>query len=225
MAVEFKALRFEVKEMTEAGEFKGYASTRKKDSYGDIVAPGAFKRTIDHNAGAVPVLWFHDPMRPIGKSMMMAEDEHGLYTEGVLDLDIEDGRRVYSGMRKGYIDRMSIGFMTMRDSWDKQQDARIIEEVKLLEYSMITKNFAANDAALVTGVKSLPGLLDQVVGLKDTDADAETIRKAIDALTALLQGKSSASATSTLTDAPIQRAGSDDATLRALINEMKAALR
>lgn len=151
--METKALRMEIKEVTDEGQFEGYASTRDKDHGGDIVAEGAFKNTIAQKEGKFPILFFHDPMRPIGISVEMREDGHGLYTKGQLDLDVEDGKRVYSGLRKGYIDRMSIGYRTIDSEFDPKRDARILKEVDLLEYSMITKNFAMNENALVTGVK------------------------------------------------------------------------
>ncbi len=151
--METKALKVEIKQVTEEGEFEGYASTRDKDKGGDIVAEGAFTNTITQKGGKFPILFFHDPMRPIGLSVDMKEDGHGLYTKGQLDLDIEDGRRVHSGMKKGYIDRMSIGYRTIDSEWDPKSDSRILKEIDLLEYSMITKHFAMNENALVTGVK------------------------------------------------------------------------
>lgn len=220
--MEYKALRFEVKSITDSGEFEGYASTRKRDSYGDIVVKGAFKRTIDHNKN-FPILWFHDPAQPIGLSTYMEEDDHGLYTKGQIDLDIELGQRVYSGMKKGYIDRMSIGYRTLKDDWDEEQNARLLKEVQLLEYSMITKNFAANDAALISSVKSFPGMLQQVKNLRgrDLNVDPELIREAIKSLQALLKPADpppSTQPTYTLPDA-------ENPTLEALLNEMKAFVR
>lgn len=220
--MEYKALRFEVKSITDSGEFEGYASTRKKDSYGDIVVKGAFKRTIDHNQN-FPILWFHDPSQPIGLSTYMEEDDHGLYTKGQIDLDIELGQRVYSGMKKGYIDRMSIGYRTIQDDWDKEQNARLLKEVQLLEYSMITKNFAANDAALLTSVKSFPGMLQQVKNLRDIDVDPDLIREAIKSLQALLKPADPPPSTQ-----PINiytSSDADESTLKALIDEMKSFVR
>jgi HK97 family phage prohead protease len=220
--MEYKALRFEVKRITDSGEFEGYASTRKRDSYGDIVAKGAFKRTIDHNKN-FPILWFHDPAQPIGLSTYMEEDDHGLYTKGQIDLDIELGQRVYSGMKKGYIDRMSIGYRTLKDDWDEEQNARLLKEVQLLEYSMITKNFAANDAALISSVKSFPGMLQQVKNLRgrDLNVDPELIREAIKSLQALLKPADPPPSTQPTYTPP----DAENPTLEALLNEMKAFVR
>src|SRR5690606_9895227 len=82
------------------------------------------------------------------------EDEHGLFVRVKIDLDNPDGRKVYSGVRNGYIDRFSIGFQTLREDVDRD-GYRHIKEIKLFEISMITRNFAANELALVTGYKSL----------------------------------------------------------------------
>lgn len=151
--IETKELKFELKDINRAGEFEGYASTRSKDAYGDIVAPKAFSKTLKESKGKVPILFMHDATLPVGLSQSMEEDDKGLFTKGMIDTDTELGTRVLSGMRKGYISEMSIGYKAIKESWDKEQNARILKEIKLLEYSMITKGFAANRDSVVTAVK------------------------------------------------------------------------
>lgn len=147
-----------------SGEFEGYASTRKLDSDKDIVQPGAFKRTIDHHKDTgLALLWFHDPSQPIGGLKLLGEDAKGLLVSGEVDTDIQRGAEVYSGMVKGYIDRMSIGYEAKRARYDRDQKARLLDEVALREVSMITRNFAANDEALVTGLKSASATIRQWV--------------------------------------------------------------
>src|SRR5690606_16996933 len=73
-------------------------------------------------------------------------------------------------------DRMSIGYRTIQEDYDKDQDARILKEVQLLEYSMITKNFAANDAALLTSVKRTYFRDDEIEQLKQ---EIEWLKKMI----------------------------------------------
>jgi len=147
-----------------SGEFEGYASTRKLDSDRDIVQEGAFKRTIDHHAGkGLALLWFHDPTQPIGSLELVGEDSKGLLVKGVVDVDTQRGHDVYSGMVKGYIDRMSIGYVAKRARWDAARKARLLDEVALREVSMITKEFAANDEALVTALKSASASIHQWV--------------------------------------------------------------
>jgi uncharacterized protein len=160
----FRSLKLQIKSVNEDGEFEGYASTREKDQGGDIILEGAFKRTIDQNGGVFPILWFHDPTQPIGLGSVK-EDGHGLYTKGKLNLDKQLGRDVHSDMKFGVVDRMSIGYITVESEWDDKKQARIISELKLLEYSLITKNFAMNEHALVTAVKRQGGKGADVMAL------------------------------------------------------------
>lgn len=151
--MEYKHLKFEIKALSDQGEFEGYAAVKGNvDSYNEIIDHGAFKRTIRAKR-QVPILFMHDPSKPVGLSTYMQEDEKGLYTRGRIDLSTEIGKMVYSGLKMGYIDSMSIGFNVVKDDMNKRGN-RVLKEIKLLEYSLITKGFAANELALVSGFKS-----------------------------------------------------------------------
>ena len=76
--LERKTVKFEVKDVNEEeGTFSGYASTfsDEPDSYGDIVDPGAFKKTLKAQKGQIVSLFNHSIMEPIGKPTVMTEDE------------------------------------------------------------------------------------------------------------------------------------------------------
>src|SRR6056297_3020635 len=66
----------------EQREFEGHGSIFGNiDLGGDIVMPGAFKRSLAQhaNAGSMPqMFWMHDPSRVAGKWVGMSEDEKGL---------------------------------------------------------------------------------------------------------------------------------------------------
>ena len=151
--IEMEYKHFEIKSFDEEkGIFEGYCAVKHNvDSYGDIILDGAFLKTID-GSKQFPILFMHDPSKPVGLSTFMKEDPHGLYTRGQLDLDTELGRMVYSGLKKKYITMMSIGYTVKEDSMNKKGN-RLLKEINLLEYSLITKNFAANSEALVSGFK------------------------------------------------------------------------
>src|SRR5690606_18003501 len=86
----------------------------------------------------------------------MEEDNHGLYVKAKV-ANTSLGRDVMELMRSGVIDEMSIGFNTIKDEWDNEDNVRRIKEVKLWEFSPVT--FAANDQAIITDAKSFgPGL-------------------------------------------------------------------
>ena len=170
--MEYKNLKFQVKKLSDEGVFEGYAAVKNNvDSYGDIIENGAFKRTIT-NQKKFPILFMHNPSQPVGISLSMKEDPHGLYTCGKLDLSTELGRTVHSGLKMGYIDSMSIGYKVVKDSMNKKGN-RLLKEIKLMEYSMITKGFAANELALVSNFKS--------------SADLELLLKRIDDFEKTLQ--------------------------------------
>ena len=71
-----------IKSVSETGEFKGYASVfGVKDSYSDIVMPGAFKKSLERwgEKERMPaLLWQHKMDEPIGIYTLMEEDETGL---------------------------------------------------------------------------------------------------------------------------------------------------
>ena len=82
-----KTKTFEVK--ADHGTISGYASTwtREPDSYGDIVAKGAFSEhiaQIKEEGRVLPFLFNHtaDDLRAyIGTVFELKDDDHGLYIE------------------------------------------------------------------------------------------------------------------------------------------------
>jgi HK97 family phage prohead protease len=154
------ALTIKVKSFDGAsGTFTGYLSTfGNEDLVRDVVEAGAFtktladaeaKRAADGSPYLFPILWQHNPTEPIGGFTTMTEDEHGLYVEGALDMDIEQGRRAFSGLSKGYIRSLSIGYDVIRERWAKA--LRYLVEIRLWEGSVVT--IPANPAATVGDVK------------------------------------------------------------------------
>ena len=173
--MEFRAFDFEVRELEQDGTFEGYASVFGNiDAHGTVVDKGAFKQTIRHNKGEFPLLWFHDPMTPVGMTFA-EEDDNGLKVRGVLDLDVEPGKRVYSGLKRGYIDRMSIGFNRVTERL--KDGVTHFTELALWENSLVTRNFASNDLALVGQVRAA------ISGTKHVDGFAEVLRRLRAAMT------------------------------------------
>lgn len=187
MSREFKSFNFEVK-ATSDNTFEGYASVFDNvDSYRDVVEKGAFNKTIQESK-RVKILWQHDPMYPIGKPLAMSEDSKGLHVKGKIS-ETDLGKNALILMKDGVIDELSIGFNTVKDEWDKKANVRRIKEVKLWEFSLVT--FAANEAATITGVKSVEGLLFNLnnelkAGKVLSEKNKSLVVNAIEALQALL---------------------------------------
>lgn len=145
---------FALKDISEGGTFTGYASVfSKKDLENEIVEPGAFKRTLEHNKGRFPLLWQHDKREVIGSIEEAKEDLKGLQVKGRLSMGVQRAKDAYALLKDGVIRGMSIGFKTIQDEWERKTGARHLKEIRLHEVSLVT--FAANPHALVTSVKAV----------------------------------------------------------------------
>lgn len=152
----YRRYPFELKSLgtgDEIGSFEGYLSIYGNvDSYGDIVAPGAFDASLKEKNGLFPLLWQHDTNVPIG-IFKATSDDKGLAVKGQICMDSERGKEAYALLRMkpiSPIGGMSIGFNTIADEYDKE-DHRILKEIDLWEGSFVT--FPANREAIVTEVK------------------------------------------------------------------------
>jgi HK97 family phage prohead protease len=153
-----KAFGLDVKAVTDAGVIEGYASVfgGSPDSYGDIIAPGAFAQTLTEHkrGGTMPLmLWGHDASQPpIGNWDDMAEDGKGLWVQGAIDMEDPMGQRVYRGLKNKRMKGLSIGYETRDSEQDSKRGVRILKDVKLWEVSPV--NFPAQVRASVDTVKT-----------------------------------------------------------------------
>lgn len=162
---------FEVKSKDDStGKFTGYASVFGDLDYGrDIVMPGAFSKSLEETAAKgrkIPILWQHRSAMPIGVYDVIREDSKGLYVEGALNQDVQQGREAYSLLKQGALSGISIGYDTIREEYDHSGIVRKLLEVDLAEASLVT--FPMLDSARVDSVKSCKTLSD----LEDTLRDA-----------------------------------------------------
>lgn len=150
-------IAFEVKTVKESGEFEGYGSVfGVKDSYSDIVVPGAFQKSLEdwQEKGRLPaMLWQHDMAEPLGPYIEMREDSTGLYVKGQLLIDADPlAKRAHAHLKAGSLSGLSIGY-TLKDwEWDGDKGAYLLKEIELWEVSLVT--FPANDSARISNVKS-----------------------------------------------------------------------
>lgn len=143
------------------GEFVAYASTfvETPDSYGDIVAPGAFTSTLEKWAGSgqnIPILWGHDfsdPFMNIGHVLEAKEDDYGLLVTGKLDLDNPTAKQVYRLLKGSRVNKMSFAFDEVAGGHKRVEgkDVYEIQEVHLYEVSVVP--IPSNPTAEVLQVK------------------------------------------------------------------------
>jgi Escherichia/Staphylococcus phage prohead protease len=132
---------------------EGYAAAfGNRDSYGDIILPGAFERSLRERPD-VKVLWQHDPRQAIGKQEMAVEDEFGLAVVGVLtNTDLVTGT-VVPLLLDEVITGLSIGYNVLEEDYDSDLEAWLLKDIELFEWSPVT--FPANELAGVSQVKEL----------------------------------------------------------------------
>lgn len=151
---------FEVRATGDDGTLEGYASVfGVKDLYDDVIAAGAFVRSLGEHksAGTMPaMLWQHDPSEPIGVWTEMAEDAKGLKIKGRLALDTSRGKEAHALLKMGALNGLSIGFLSKQWAYDKDTGVRTLTEIDLWEVSLVT--FPANGKSRITNVKSCDDL-------------------------------------------------------------------
>ena len=182
----------------DAGEmkFSGYGAVfGNVDSWGDIVAKGAFGASIKSakSSGKWPaMLASHNGYNfPIGVWVDMKEDDHGLWVEGKL-ANTERGREVYELLKmqpRPAISGLSIGYVakdySLHQRTKAEEPRRTLKTVDLLEVSFVT--WPANDKARVVNVKSELNPREIEDGLREAGLSRADSVKAVAVFKTLLQ--------------------------------------
>ncbi len=120
----------------------------------EVIAPGAFKKTLEERGDKVKILFNHgmDPSigdKPLGRASIIEEDKTGLRVEVPLD-DTSYNRDLAASIRSGALDGMSFRFSVVRDEEETIDDdlpLRTLKEVRLFEVGPVT--FPAYEATSV----------------------------------------------------------------------------
>lgn len=171
------------------GKVEGYISTfdRVPDSYGDVVAPGAFTETLKEWAEKnerglyLPLLYGHntdDPFYNIGRFVELYEDEKGLY--GVAEFDPENERAQYVRKlaKEGRLYQFSFAY-AVEDAAPVELDGGVkaneLRKLTIYEGSLV--QIPANQSAEVVEVKDAQA--EVKAGRRNSKADEtelETVR-------------------------------------------------
>jgi uncharacterized protein len=115
--------------------FAGYAAIfDRPDRGGDVVRAGAFGRSLKRGTGAVPLLWQHDPARPVGRIEYLREDGRGLRVIARLSGG-SAGREAAALLKEGAVAGLSFGYRVRKE---RGAAPRELEEVELVEISLVT---------------------------------------------------------------------------------------
>jgi uncharacterized protein len=112
----------------------GYVSRfNSEDRGGDIVRPAAFLGA----KADVPLLWQHDPARPIGRVISLCEDKIGLKMVAAVSADCRDGLDALALLRSGAIDGLSFGYR-VKSARHRPGGGRELLKLDLVECSVVT---------------------------------------------------------------------------------------
>lgn len=135
--------------------FSGYGAVfNNTDDYGDVIAPGAFKKAL--KSGETPLMFLNHDTRslPIGRWTALEEDAFGLKVTGQF-IDTAMGRDSYTAAKANAISGLSIGYIPTEVKYGQPgtpEPDRLIKTAELLEISVVT--FPANGKARIADVKS-----------------------------------------------------------------------
>lgn len=160
------------------GAIVGYASTwtREPDSYGDVVAKGAFAECIGRlkeEGRNIPFLWNHNAMNLkafIGTVTDLTEDDHGLKFEAVFD-DTEEAQRARQLAQDGRLCKFSFSYDVLEAAEVTLEDGRKANELrKLIIHEVSLVMYPANSDTSVVSVKS---------GRRNSKSDEDIIKQII----------------------------------------------
>lgn len=177
---------FEMK-ADEAGKIAGFFSTYEKtpDSYGDIIEPGAFTKTIEARKATghpFPLCWNHDFSAVIG-AVEVEEKERGPFCSGDF-IETQQAQDVRKMVQSGAVYQFSFAYdvLKRRDPTaeeTKQGVTNVLQELEVYEISVVT--VPANTNAQVTEIKAAeePETPETKAGRRNSRKDEDTINGAI----------------------------------------------
>jgi HK97 family phage prohead protease len=142
--------RFEVKELDDNERtFSGLAAAWSLDLGGDVIEPGAFKRTLKSwkkSKRVLPLLDSHNghsSVRNVVGKMLEAEETADGLLAGFKVIEGPDGDEVFRRVKGGYVDGLSIGYQAVEVRYPETEEElasgvyRYLKEVKLQEVSVV----------------------------------------------------------------------------------------
>lgn len=147
----------------EAGQFEAIVSVfGNKDSYGDIVQPGAFKDSLaewEASGNPIPVYYSHrmdDPDFNIGHVLEAKETDAGLWVKAQIDMEPGAGKaaQVYRLLKGARLTQFSFAYDVVDGGWEKEDGEEFYSLRKLRIYEVGPTPIGANQETELLGVKS-----------------------------------------------------------------------
>lgn len=136
----------EIRSDTNGVKVSGYAAVFNEAAdiagmFREVFAPGAFRSAIAKDDVVFLVNHSGLPLaRTRSGTLKLSEDASGLKIDTVLDSEDPDVRSITGKMKRGDLDKMSIAFRAVKQTWDDTQDPplRTIQEAELMDVSIVT---------------------------------------------------------------------------------------
>ena len=164
--------------------------------FDEIIAPGAFTRSLRDSGNPVYALWNHDPNFILASTkngtLRMTEDNVGLRCE-MDPLDTPTIRDlVLKPIQEGMVDKMSFGFMVARggskmDYSDPKMPLRTVTDCDLFDVSPVTFPAYSGTDISATRFSIMAGRLER--GLPLTEEELKEIRSFIGILSRLAKSQ------------------------------------
>ena len=116
----------------------GYANTAAEDRQGDIVLPDAWAKGIENFRRNPILLLNHDMSKPIGRVEKVKVDKTGIYVDAMISQAAERLYGTHTLIKDGALKAFSVGFIVKDASYDKKNDVLVINDVELLEISVVS---------------------------------------------------------------------------------------
>lgn len=173
-----------------AGVFEALVSVfGNKDSYGEVVMPGAFTRTLDEwekSGDPIPVYWSHrldDPDFNIGHVLEAKETDDGLWVKAQLDLDNPKAKSTHNLMKSRRVTQFSFSFNVPPGGAKEGEDAIELHDIDL--YEVGPTPIGANPETDLIGVKA--GRVLSAKNIEKIKSARDAMRAADAALSELLK--------------------------------------
>jgi HK97 family phage prohead protease len=152
------------------GEYRALVSVfGNRDSYGDVVLPGAFKETLAEwkaSGDPIPIYWshqMHDPMMNLGHVIDAKETSAGLEVHGKLDLENPKAAQVYKLFKGRRVTQQSFSYDVLDGGWSAEdEDAYELRALKL--YEVGPTPIGANQETDLLAVKAFTERATRIAG-------------------------------------------------------------
>lgn len=182
----------------ETGIFEAIVSVfGNKDSYGDVVVPGAFAESIadwEASGDPVPIYWSHqmsDPDFNIGHCLELKEIDKGLWVKGQLDLaDALPGNKapqVHRLMKGRRVTQFSFAYDIAEAGWVENDEDSWYELRKLKIHEVGPTPIGANQDTELLTVKAAAASASRLAtsfkaGRAISAKNEDTLRKALESI-------------------------------------------